>query len=100
MCIRDSNNVSYFVGLDADERRPNTILTGDDNFTVGGVKPIPGILSLWTNSPVAWTRGRHVNQGNFAMADGSVLALTTPMLKKARLIQARLPTGSPCRDEH
>jgi len=79
----NNNNVSYFIGLDADERQPQRILAGDDNFTVGGAKPAPGILKLWTNSPVAWTRERHVKQGNIALADGSVSELTTPMLSKA-----------------
>ena len=79
----NNNNVSYFIGLDADERQPQRILAGDDNFTVGSAKPPPGILKLWTNSPVAWTRERHVKQGNIALADGSVSELTTPMLSKA-----------------
>jgi len=77
-----NTNVSYFVGLDADETRPDTILSGDDNFLVSGAEPKSGVLLLWTNSQVAWTKDRHVNQGNLALADGSVLGLTTPMLKK------------------
>jgi prepilin-type processing-associated H-X9-DG protein len=76
-------NVSYFVGLDADPTEPLRILSGDDNFLVGGVKPKPGILLLWTNSPVAWTKDRHVNQGNIGLADGSVMVVSTPKLREA-----------------
>lgn len=77
-----NSNLSYFVGLDADETQPDTILSGDDNFTVAGAKPAPGILMLWTNTPAAWTKDRHVNQGNIGFADGSVMGLITPMIKK------------------
>ena len=78
-----NRNVSYFVGMDADEARPNTILSGDDNFFVAGARPESGILTLWTNSPIAWTKDRHVNHGYVGFGDGSVLGLTTPMLRKA-----------------
>ena len=81
--LTNNHSVTYFVGLDADEAQPNTILSGDDNFLVSGEEPKSGVLLLWTNSPVAWTKDRHVYQGNLALADGSVLGLTTPMLKKA-----------------
>jgi prepilin-type processing-associated H-X9-DG protein len=87
-----SNNISYFVGLDADEAKPNAILVGDDNFLIGGAKPKPGVLLLWTNSPVAWTRDRHVNQGNIGLADGSVMGVSTPMLRKA-LINSGMATN-------
>ena len=80
--LTNNSSVTYFVGLDADETRPDTILSGDDNFLVNGVKPKSGVLLLGMNSEVAWTKDRHVSQGNLALADGSVLGLTTPMLKK------------------
>lgn len=70
--------VSYFVGVDADESHPQMLLTGDDNFTVDGRKPKPGLLNLWTNSQVAWTRDRHRNGG--FLADGFV---DTPHLQAA-----------------
>lgn len=65
-------NVSYFVGLDANEAQPNTFLTGDDNFALHGLPVQRGLLPLWTNSPIEWTSLRHSNQGNIGLADGSV----------------------------
>jgi prepilin-type processing-associated H-X9-DG protein len=88
----NNNNISYFVGLDADETAPQQILSGDDNFLVGGAKPKPGVLLLWTNTPVAWTKDRHVNQGNVGLADGSVMGVSTPMLGKA-LINTGMATN-------
>jgi prepilin-type processing-associated H-X9-DG protein len=87
-----SNSISYVVDLDADETNPNAIVSGDDNFLVGGVKPKPGALLLWTNSPVAWTKDRHVNQGNIGLADGSVRGVNTPQFREA-LITTGLETN-------
>jgi prepilin-type processing-associated H-X9-DG protein len=69
----NNNNVSYFIGVDADQTQPQMLLSGDDGFTVGGKKPKPGLLQLWTNGPVAWNPKRHAGQGNVLLADGSVV---------------------------
>jgi prepilin-type processing-associated H-X9-DG protein len=73
-------NLSYFVGVDAVDTAPQMFISGDDNFTVNGKKPKPGLLLLATNSPVAWTKDRHVNQGNIGLADGSVQQFSTGKL--------------------
>lgn len=72
-----SNNISYFVGLDADEASPQMILGGDDGFLVGGRRPKPGFLLLPPDSPVAWPKDRHSNRGYVALGDGSVVGLNT-----------------------
>ncbi|MBP9902275.1 MAG: type II secretion system protein [Verrucomicrobia bacterium] len=87
-----TNNLSYFVGLDADEVKPETIISGDDNFTVGKVRPIPGLLLLDTNSPVTWTKGRHEYGGNIGLADGSVQSFSTPAFRAA-LIKTGIATN-------
>ena len=81
-----SNSISYFVGLDADETNPSSFVSGDDSFLINGLKPKPGVLLLWTNSPVAWTKDRHVSQGNVGLADGSVFGVSTPKLREVLVV--------------
>lgn len=76
-------NISYFFSLDAAEAYPQTILTGDDNLTVDGVRVKAGILNLGTNSTVAWTKERHRFNGNIGLADGSVMQVTIAGLNRA-----------------
>jgi prepilin-type processing-associated H-X9-DG protein len=92
----NSSNISYFVGLDAAETKPQMFLSGDDNFAIGGVPVKSGVLELSTNTPVTWTSLRHVAYnshfwtaarhkfvGNIGMADGSAQQFTTDGLQKA-----------------
>ena len=65
-------NISYFISLDASDANPQMIFSGDDNFSVNGIRVRPGILNLWTNASVAWTKERHGGAGNIALSDGSV----------------------------
>ena len=69
----DNKNVSYFVGVDADTVYPGTILSGDDNFSVGGNQVKSGLLELLTNTSVSWTGARHEFASNILLADGEVL---------------------------
>ncbi len=78
-----TNHLSYFVGLDAEVIKPNTLLSGDDHFSVNGAKPPPGLFQLATNAPVAWREERHPLQGNIALADGSVQGFSTAALRAA-----------------
>lgn len=78
-------NISYFIGVDAETNRPLTILAGDRNLAVDGVPVKDGLLPLWTNSVVGWSKPRpdHNKGGNILFADGSVYQLTIPALQKA-----------------
>jgi len=70
-----NSNLSYFVGVDATEEKPQMFLSGDAYLAVGGKPSKPGLLSLWTNSPVTWAkplRANHGEGGNIVLADGSV----------------------------
>ena len=87
-----TNNLSYFVGLDADETKPTTIISGDDNFAVGADIPKRGLYMLSTNSPVEWTKERHIKQGNIGLADGSVQGFSTRAFRRA-LIQTGIATN-------
>src|SRR5436190_2087525 len=50
----NDGNLSYFVGVDARETDPRTILCGDRNISTNG-RLMAGILTLTSNSRVAWT---------------------------------------------
>jgi prepilin-type N-terminal cleavage/methylation domain-containing protein len=89
-------NISYFVGLDAEDIHPQMVLSGDDNLEVNGVRVRSGIFNLWTNAPVEWTenerhgrpqqwsfRNQHLRIGNIGLADGSVLTTTTLTFQSA-----------------
>ena len=76
-------NISYFVGLDADENKPRTFLSGDDNFAMNGVPVKSGRLEISTNTLLFWTAARHRFAGNIGLADGSVQQLTTDGLRQA-----------------
>lgn len=76
-----NGNISYFVGLDAMDARPNMLLTGDRNLERDG-QLLSGVVSLGTNSPVAWTAGTHRSSGNLGMSDGSVQQVTTHLLRQ------------------
>src|ERR1017187_6706284 len=66
-----NQNVSYFVGLDAEETRPQMLLTGDRNVT-NGIAPEHSILKLVPDQPAGWTEAMHNGVGNIGLADGSV----------------------------
>ena len=80
-----AKNISYFIGLDASSNAPKSILSGDDNFAVGGMSVESGMLQVSTNAPATWTSARHVpynihfwtpecgrHAGHILFADGSV----------------------------
>ena len=72
-------NLSYFVGLDAEETYPSMFLYGDRNLT-NGLPIQDGILVLMPNTPLGWTRELHDRQGNVALADGSVQGIASSRL--------------------
>ena len=87
-----AKQVSYFIGLDANTNRPQAILTGDDNFAIGGVPVKSGLLKVSTNAPISWTAERHKNHGNFGLVDGSATQADPKPLVRA-LIETGLATN-------
>jgi prepilin-type processing-associated H-X9-DG protein len=77
-----NKNVSYFVGLDAAEARPQMLLTGDRNIT-NGLSPVRSVLELRPEIPAGWTEDMHNGQGNAGLADGSVHQVTIDGLRNA-----------------
>jgi len=79
-------NVSYFIGVDAQETSPRMMLTGDHNLGGNANPPsTPYLASPSTGTPFvylgtnftanagpAWLDNMHAQRGNVGMADGSV----------------------------
>ena len=78
----NNSHLSYFVGLDADETMPQTILSGDRNLTSATIKPVKGVLNVTVNDQVEWTKAIHNQQGNVGLGDGSAAQLTQQALNK------------------
>jgi len=87
------SSVSYFVGADATESDPQSIVSGDGNIGNAGNNPTAGASSYWANSTTTtrqidstaygpgtywgWTANDlHQKTGNLLIADGSVQSLT------------------------
>lgn len=77
-----NSNISYFVGVDANETNPQLILAGDRNLTNGTLIK-NGILELTTNTPAGWTAELHREVGNVALADGSVQQISSMGMRTA-----------------
>ena len=76
-------NISYFLGLDANELAPQMFLVGDDNIESNGKLAGRGRSDITTNSVVSWSDERHKKQGNVGLADGSVQGFSTSGLRTA-----------------
>lgn len=72
------DNVSYFVGLSAEEARPQSMLTGDGNILGGGGGLDPHWNAFLGGSiDASWDTTLHGERGHIARTDGSILKLTT-----------------------
>jgi competence protein ComGC len=79
--VLSNTNVSYFLGLDADETMPQLWLAGDRNLATNGVPLLTGLVQLTPGAAVGWTRALHRGVGNVALSDGSVQGMTTAGLQ-------------------
>ena len=89
----DDKHLSYFIGLDADETKPQSILFGDRNIT-GGVRFTNTIYQFTSNSLVGFTKDLHNMAGNIALGDGSVMQATRSALSN-QINAALLSSGQP-----
>ena len=87
-----NQNLSYFVGLEANDLNPQQFLDGDRNIAGEGA-PENGILKLVPGGPANWTAGIHNNQGNLGLADGSVQQFSNAGLHEA-LKNSGAPTNT------
>lgn len=75
-----TENISYFLSLDAKPELTNAIIAGDRNLAVSGQPVKPGLFSLTPDLEISWTRDMHskipgIPSGNVALADGHVEGL-------------------------
>ncbi|MEY4918779.1 MAG: hypothetical protein RL616_2692 [Verrucomicrobiota bacterium] len=66
-----NTNLSYFIGVNADFSKPQSILAGDRNLT-SFPQPSPTILHTTSGASFRWTREVHANKGNVLFADSHV----------------------------
>jgi prepilin-type N-terminal cleavage/methylation domain-containing protein len=89
--FNNNKYLSYFVGMEADETRPQIWLAGDRNMTNGAGKPVrSGITTSQivvnnTNdtSKMGWSKDMHIEQGDICMGDGSVQQFSGSRLRQA-----------------
>jgi hypothetical protein len=81
-----NTNLSYFVGLDAREDAPQSLLSGDRNIT-GGTLSNGFLRVLFPNTAVEWTKEIHQDAGNIGLGDGSVQQVTTAKLRQQLALQ-------------
>ena len=97
-------NLSYFVGMDADETQPSTILSGDRNIVGVGQDAAGGDIATaapgkrWTgtvngvgSTDPAWNSRIHNVAGNIGLGDGSVQQVNNIGLKNH--VQAAIDNG-------
>jgi prepilin-type N-terminal cleavage/methylation domain-containing protein len=96
-CFKD-NNLSYFMGEDADEGRPQTILTGDRNVRKAGARAGAGGTHTWDlNNPgndADWDNDLHKTAGNIGLADGSAQQVSISGLQKQIASAVRSTSGN------
>lgn len=78
-----NNNLSYFVGVDADETWPQMFLAGDRNLMVNGTPTTTGLVSVKTSDSLEWMQTMHNGVGNVGLADGSVQMFSNETLQQA-----------------
>ncbi len=71
------NSISYFLSAEADESKPQTILSGDRNYTPNSN---PQVYTLPVTA--GWDASIHNRAGNLGLADGSAQQVTEAGLMK------------------
>jgi prepilin-type N-terminal cleavage/methylation domain-containing protein/prepilin-type processing-associated H-X9-DG protein len=89
---------SYFLGVDASEEDPSTILGGDSNLELNGQRLRSTLVTLRTNANVQFDNARHANPpsgaGNILFGDGSVRQMTSADLRAALVLPGTPPPNS------
>jgi len=76
-------HISYFVGFDAAESRPQTMLAGDRNVNGGGGgQDLTWNTALGTSIDAYWDNTMHQSSGHLLLSDASVQLATTSQLRE------------------
>jgi hypothetical protein len=78
----NNQDISYFVGCDADTNIPNAWLCGDRNIT-NGFSPNRSIITVEAGQSAGWNKELHDRCGNVALAHGSVQQISNVELRSA-----------------
>jgi hypothetical protein len=73
-------NLSYFLGLDADETKPQTILSGDRTLTTNNTIHT-GVVTIQNSKNLSWAPGIHKDAGNIGLGDGSSQQVSTKQIR-------------------
>ncbi len=87
-----NENISYFLGLDADETRPQMLLAGDRNLSLNSKPVKSGLLAVTTNDVLGLTAELHGFAANVVLADGSVQQFSPGRLR-TELLQSGAATN-------
>jgi prepilin-type N-terminal cleavage/methylation domain-containing protein len=89
-----NDNLSYFVGLNADLAKPLSILAGDRNLTNDHLSAAT-IVRLGPNNFLRWTHELHRFKGNLLMADTHVEQINNLGLRPAASMEATADLSLP-----
>jgi prepilin-type N-terminal cleavage/methylation domain-containing protein len=86
--------LSYTLGLDSREERPETILSSDRNFSLDGMPVGMAVMMLRSNSPVGFHTNLHDRAGNVLLGDASVQQVTSGRLRELVADAVKTQTNS------
>jgi prepilin-type N-terminal cleavage/methylation domain-containing protein len=102
-------NISYTIGLDAEETKPQTLLSGDRNVRGPGdtaadalaagaliTWPQSVVLTVATDNNTGWGSSIHQKAGNITLGDGSVQQFTEATLRR-QVESALRNSGGECK---
>ena len=75
-----NHQLSYFLGLHANETMPQSILAGDRNLTTNGTPVAPGRHVFPAGTRFGFTAELHMQSGNLLLGDGSVQQVSSGRL--------------------
>ena len=93
LSLDGDRHISFFIGMDAEESKPQTILAGDRNVFSGSGSVDPNwTAAVGSSVDATWDNTMHGGNGYILLSDGSVQHTTTSQLREQ--ITSALSGGS------